>query len=147
MIYINSIDFLHQDFVEQKEKAEFLIELCNKYRNKEKRYYNLPLPEDIISIHDNKIGYGNYNDISQLGFYEEELEYYKHVAEHYDNNDFIITDCHLYQGLYDAEQIEKFYITPAVRRRVHEICEEIEKSITILKRKNNKQTSQNNEKN
>lgn len=147
MIYINSIDYIQENLLEQKEKAQFQIELCNKYRNKEKRYYNLPLPEDIISIHDNKIGYGNYNDISQLGFYEEELEYYKHVAEHYDNNDFIITDCHLYQGLYDAEQIEKFYISPAVRRRVHEICEEIEKSITILKRKNNKQTSQNNEKN
>lgn len=133
MIYINSIDYLHEDFVEEKERAEFLIELCNKYRNKEKRYYNLPLPEDIISMHDNKIGYGKYNDISQLKFYEEELEFYKHVAEHYDNNDFIITDLHLYGGLYDAEQLEKYYISPEVRRRVHEICDEIENSIKELK--------------
>lgn len=84
-------------------------------------------------MHDNKIGYGKYNDISQLKFYEEELEFYKHVAEHYDNNDFIITDLHLYGGLYDAEQLEKYYISPEVRRRVHEICDEIENSIKELK--------------
>lgn len=135
MIYINSIDYLHQDFVEEKEKVEFLIELCNMYHNQEKRYYNLPLPEDIIRKHDNDIGYGKYNDISQLKFYEEEHEFYKHVAEHYDNNDFIMTDLHLYGGLYDAEHLEKYYISPEVRRRVHEICEELERSIDELKSK------------
>lgn len=133
MIYINSIDYLHEDFVEEKERAEFLIELCNKYRNKEKRYYNLPLPEKIICKHDNDIGYGKYNDINNLKNYEEELDFYKHVAEYYDKNDFIMTELHLYGGLYDAEQLEKYYIGPGVRRRVHEICDEIENSIKELK--------------
>lgn len=40
---------------------------------------------------------------------------------------------HLYGGLYDAEQLEKFYISPETRRRVHSICDEIEASIKKLK--------------
>ena len=55
------------------------------------------------------------------------------MAEHYDNNDFIRTDYHLYGGLYDAEQLEKFYISPEARSRIHKICDEIEKSIKTLK--------------
>lgn len=133
VIYINTIDFREEELLEQKEKTEFLIELCNKYRAEHKRYYNLPVPEDIIRIHDNKIGYNNYNNVNDLEFYKEELDFYKHVAEHYDNNDFIITDMHLYGGLYDAEQLEKFYISPEARRRVHNICDEIEASIKKLK--------------
>lgn len=133
-IYINSIDYREEELLKEKEKIEFLIGLCDKYRNKNKRYYNLPLPEDIISTHDNRIGYDKYTDIYSLPFYEEELEYYQHVAEHYDNNDFIITDDILYGGLFNAEQIEKYYISPEVRRRVHEICDEIEKSIDKLKK-------------
>lgn len=87
VIYINTIDFREEELLEQKEKTEFLIELCNKYRAEHKRYYNLPLPEDIIRIHDNKIGYTHYNNVNNLEFYKEELDFYKHVAEHYDNND------------------------------------------------------------
>lgn len=132
-IYINSIDYREEELLEEKEKIEFLIELCDKYRNKDKRYYNLPLPEDIIYTHDNKVGYGKYNEINNLPFYEEELEFYQHVAEYYDNNDFIITSDHLYDGLFNAEQIEKYYISPEVRRRVHEICKELEESIDNLK--------------
>lgn len=135
VIYVNTIDFLEEDFLEQKEKTEFLIELCDKYRNRNKRYYNLPLPEDIIRKYDNEIGYDNYNNINYLEFYKEELNFYKHVAEHYDNNDFIITEEHLYEGLYDANQLEKFYISPEVRRRVHGICKELEESIEKLKSK------------
>ena len=135
MIYINSIDYIEEELLEQQETTEFQIELCNKYRNKNKRYYNLPLPEDIIRTHDNKIGYDEYNDINHLEEYKEELEFYKYVAEQYDNNEFIITDYHLNGGLYDAEQLEKFYISPEVRRRVHEICDEIEESINNLKSK------------
>ena len=131
---MNTIDYREEELLEQKEKTKFLIELCKKYRNKNKLYYNIPLPEDIICTHDNKIGYGRYNDINSLKFYEEELDYYKHVAEHYDNNDFIISEYHLYGGLYDAEQLEKFYISPEARRRVHEICDEIEESIKTLKK-------------
>ena len=130
---MDTIDYREEELLEQKEKTEFLIELCKKYRNKNKLYYNIPLPEDIIRKHDNEIGYDRYNDINSLKFYEEELDYYKHVAEHYDNNDFIITDYHLYGGLYDAEQLEKFYISPEARRRIHEICDEIEESIKTLK--------------
>lgn len=130
---MNTIDYREEELLEQKEKTEFLIELCKKYRNKNKLYYNIPLPEDIIRKHDNEIGYDKYNDINSLKFYEEELDYYKHVAEHYNNNDFIITDYHLYGGLYDAEQLEKFYISPEARRRIHEICDEIEESIKTLK--------------
>lgn len=130
---MNSIDYIEEELLEQQETTEFQIELCNKYRNKNKRYYNLPLPEDIIRTHDNKIGYDEYNDINHLEEYKEELEFYKYVAEQYDNNEFIITDRHLYGTLYDAEQLEKFYISPEVRRRVHEICDEIEKSIKTLK--------------
>lgn len=130
---MDTIDYREEELLEQKEKTEFLIELCKKYRNKNKLYYNIPLPEDIIRKHDNEIGYDRYNDINSLKFYEEELDYYKHVAEHYDNNDFIITDYHLYGGLYDAEQLEKFYISPEARRRIHGICDEIEESIKTLK--------------
>ena len=130
---MSSIDFIEAELIEEKEKVEYQIEMCNKYQSKNKRYCNLPLPEDIIKIHDNKIGYGKYNDISSLELYEEELEFYQNVAEHYDNNDFIITGDILYGELFNAEQIEKYYISPAVRRRVHEICDEIEKSINKLK--------------
>ena len=133
-IYINSIDYREEELLEEKEKIEFLIELCDKYRNKNKRYYNLPLPEDIIYTHDNKIGYGKYNDINSLEFCEEELEFYQHVAKYYDNNDFIITSDILFGGLFNAEPIEKYYISPEVRRRVHEICDEIETSISELKK-------------
>ena len=133
MVYINTIDFIEEELLEQKEKTEFLIELCKIYQNENKRYYNLPLPEDITRKHDNGIGYNNYNDITNLEYYEEELNFYKHVADHYDNNDFIITDWHLYGGIYDDEQLEKFYISPEARRRVHSICDEIEKSIKKLK--------------
>ena len=94
MIYINSIDYIEEELLEQQETTEFQIELCKKYRNKNKRYYNLPLPEDIIRTHDNKIGYDEYNDINHLEEYKEELEFYKYVAEQYDNNEFIITDYH-----------------------------------------------------
>ena len=127
------IDFIEAELIEEKEKVEYQIEMCNKYQSKNKRYYNLPLPEDIIKIHDNKIGYGKYNDINSLELYEEELEFYQNVAEHYDNNDFIITSEHLYEGLSYADEMEKYYISPEVRRRVHEICDEIEKSINKLK--------------
>ena len=44
---MNSIDDREEELLEEKEKVEFLIELCDKYRNKNKLYYNLPLPEDI----------------------------------------------------------------------------------------------------
>ena len=131
---MNSIDYREEELLEEKEKVEFLIELCDTYRNKNKRYYNLPLPEDITYTHDNRIGHGRYTDICSLPFYEEELEFYQHVAEHYDNNDFIITRDILYGGLFNTEQIEKYYISPEARRRVHEICDEIEKSIDKLKK-------------
>lgn len=130
---MNTIDSLEEEFIEQKEKTEFLIELCKKYKNESKRYYNLPLPEEIISKHDNQIGYNNYNDINKLEEYEEELEFYKHVAEHYDNNDFIISEWHLNGGLFNAEQLEKFYISSEAKRRVHSICDEIEQCIKKLK--------------
>ena len=64
MIYINSIDYGEDELIEEKENVEFLIKLCDKYRNKNIGYYNLPLPEDIIYTHDNKIGYGKYNDVN-----------------------------------------------------------------------------------
>ena len=57
------------------------------------------------------------------------------MAKYYDKNDFIMTELHLYGGLYDAKQLEKYYIGPEVRRRVHEICEELERSIDKLKSK------------
>ena len=134
VIYINSIDFLEEELLEEKEKIEFLIELCNKYRNENRRYYNLPIPKEIISTHDNKIGYGNYNNINFLEEYKEELKFYKYVAQHYDNNDFIITAGQLNGGIYDAEQIEMFYISPEARRKVHSICDEIEKSIEKIEK-------------
>ena len=132
VIYIASIDYLQEEFLEQKEKTEHLLELCTKYKNGRK-YINIPLPEDIIHKHDNEIGYGYYTDIYSLKFYEEELEFYKQVAEHYDNNDFIINEFHLNGGLVQAEQLEKCYISPEAKRRVHEICNEIEQSIAKLK--------------
>lgn len=137
VIYINSIDFIEEELLEQKEETEYKIELCNKYRNKNKRYYNLPLPHEIIRKHDNEIGYGNYNNINFIEFYEEELNFYKHVAEHYDNNDFIITEWHLRNEIFDAEELESYYITPEARRRVHGICDEIESSIEKLKKQIN----------
>ena len=94
----------------------------------------MPLPDDIIHKQDNDIGYSKYNDINKLKNYEEELNFYKHVAEHYDNNDFIImAGLDLYSGVYDADQLEKYYISLEVRKRVHEFCDEIEKSIEELK--------------
>lgn len=134
MIYINSIDYIEEELIEQKERTEFLIELCDNYKKKNNKYINLPLPEDIIRKYDNDIGYGKYDDIHDLESYEEELEFYKYVSEHYDNNDFIITYRHFQGTLYDSAQLEKFYISPEVRRRVHGICDEIQQSIDQLKK-------------
>ena len=134
VIYINTIDCIEEELLEQKEKTECLIELCNKYRNKTRRYYNLPLPHEIIKKHDNEIGYGKYNNINQLEHYKDELEFYQYVAEQYDNTDFIITTWHLRHDIFDIEELKHYYITPEVRRRVHGICDEIQQSIDQLKK-------------
>lgn len=133
-IYINSIDYREEELLEEKKAMEYLSELCDKHQNKNKRYYNLPLPKDIISTHDNQIGYDKYSEIYLLPYYESELEFYQHVAEYYDNNDFIITQKQLNIRLFNIEELEKYYISPEVRKKVHEICDEIETSIDKLKK-------------
>lgn len=107
----NRVSMLKDDLTEKKEKVENRINLLDKYNNTDKLYYNIPLPEDIITLHDNQIGYSHYNDSNKLDQYKLELNYYRHVCEIYDKNNFIITKHQKYGDLYDIEDIEDYYIS------------------------------------
>lgn len=129
------IYYFKKQLLQDKEEINFFLDLCKQYKKKDRHYYNLPLPDEIYEKYENGLDHNRYNNINNLNKYEEELEFYKWVAEEYDKNDFIITDFHFNRGLRNDDDILKFYICPDYKKIAHEICDEIETKINILKNK------------
>ena len=103
-------------------------------QNKEKHYYNLPLPDAIYKKHKNLDPENYYS--GNINLYEKELNYYDWVAEQYENNDFIISEDHFYQTIKNDDDILRYYITPDHKEMAKEIRDFLERRIYLLKKEN-----------
>lgn len=121
---------IKEDLNEEIEELELLCKLWSIYEKTDNIYYNIPLPDEINRIYDNEIGYNKFTTPNHIEEYKQKLNYYKIVAEYYDNNDFVIDKSIL--SAYDPKEILNYFITPPIRRKAHGICEELEKSIKLL---------------
>lgn len=129
---MNTIEIIKTDLTEEKEEIEQIYKLWAKYETTEKIYYTIPLPNEINRIYDNEIGYDKFSNPNDIEEYKEKLKFYRKVAEYYDNNEFILDNKFIDMLFLDYKKILDYYISPELRRKVHGICKELEKSIETL---------------
>ena len=102
------IYYFKERLKQDQDEINFFLDLCDKYENKDKCFYNLPLPDAIYEKHKN-LDPENYH-ANNICLYERELEYYTGVAEQYEKNDFIISEDHFYRTIKDDNDIIRYYI-------------------------------------
>lgn len=128
------IYYFKKQLKQDQNEINFFLDLCDKYENKDKNYYNLPLPEDIYKKYKN-LDPENYH-ANNIGLYKKELDYYTWVAAQYEKNDFIINESHFNRTIKDGDGILRYYISPDYKEMVKEICEFLERRIDLLKKEN-----------
>ena len=133
------IYYFKQKLKQEKEEINFFLDLCDKYENKEKQYYNLPLPNDIYEKYRN-LDPEDYH-ANNIKLYEKELDYYLWVEEQYNNHDFILSELHFNRPIREDDDIIKFYITPDCREMAKEIREFLERRIYLLKKEKKDETN------
>ena len=129
---MKNVENIKTNLMEETEAIEHIYKLWELYETAENIYYGIPLPNEINRIYDNEIGYNNFSNPNYIEEYKEKLKFYKKVAEVYDKNDFVVDNKFTDALFMDYNKILDYYISPALRRRVHEICKELEESIETL---------------
>ena len=110
----------------QEKELKSTIKAWEEYQNSPKKHINVPIPRDLFHC--------AFTDVRReyLDEAKWKLAYWKEISKVYDESDFIVTEIYHMGSFRDADSIKDIQITPEIRKRLHDMCNELEKNIKAI---------------